>query len=96
MQFFKSLNRKSINCINYILFLSIKNYNKNVEIKSAIQTMVFDLKQAQSKSMIGEGNFKWGLHFVNNTDNYYEIFSTPTDYGDGGKVIVSKIYLLSY
>ena len=67
------------------------NYSKNVGIKSAAQTIAFDLKYAQSKSMIGEGGFKWGIHFANTTKDYYEIFSTATDYS--GATIISKKYL---
>ncbi|MEI7765714.1 MAG: prepilin-type N-terminal cleavage/methylation domain-containing protein, partial [bacterium] len=59
---------------------SYMNYNKSVQINSVVQTVVFDLKQAQSKAMNGEGGYKWGIHFVNSATDYYEIFSTPTDY----------------
>lgn len=70
------------------------NYSKNVEINSIANVIVFDLKQVQSKAMIGEGGFKWGIHFVNNTTTfYYEIFSTPTDFNDAGKVIIYTNYL---
>lgn len=71
------------------------NHGKNVEIDSVAQTIVFDLKKAQSKAMIGEGGFKWGIHFVNTATDYYEIFSSPTDYSDAAKVILSKNYLFS-
>jgi prepilin-type N-terminal cleavage/methylation domain-containing protein len=70
-----------------------RNYGKNVEVSSAAETIMFDLKQAQSRAMIGEGGFKWGIHFVNGTTDYYEIFSTPTDYSSGSKVIASTNYL---
>lgn len=53
------------------------NYNKSVEINSFAQTLIYDLKQAQSKSMIGEAGLFWGVHFVNDTSDYYEIYSTP-------------------
>lgn len=72
------------------------NYGKTVEINSLNQTIIFDLKSAQSKSMTGEGGLKYGVHFVNDSDDskdYYEIFSTPTDYSDGSKVILSTNYL---
>jgi len=69
------------------------NYGKNIGIKSVSVAIASDLKYSQSKSMIGEGGFKWGLHFVNGTLDYYEIFSTPTDYNDGAKVVISKKYL---
>ena len=69
------------------------NYNKSIEIDAATQSLVFNLKQARSNSMIGVGSFKWGVHFVNSTADYYEIFSTPTDYSSASKVVTSKIYL---
>ncbi len=74
------------------------NYNKNVEIKAVAETLLFDLKQTQSKSMIGENdstgaNVKWGIHFVNGATDYYEIFSTPTDYANAGKIVTITKYL---
>jgi len=69
------------------------NYNKNIEINSVSKNIVSDLKQAQSRSMSGSGDFKWGIHFVNGSEDYYELFSTPTDYNSGLKVISSKYYL---
>lgn len=69
------------------------NYGKTVEINSLSQTMIFDLKSAQSKAMTGEGELKYGIHFVNGASDYYEIFSTPTDYSDGAKATLSTNYL---
>ena len=74
---------------------SYLNYGKTIEINSFAQTLIFDLKQTQSKAMIGQGGFKWGVHFVNGTKDYYEIFSTPTLYGDAGKVVTATNYLPS-
>ena len=73
------------------------NYGKTVDINSIVQVMASNLKETQSRSMINEGNFKWGMHFVNVSggSNYYEIFSTPTDYTNAGKVILSTNYLSS-
>ena len=69
------------------------NYSKTIEIDSITANIISNLKQAQSNSMIGVGGYKWGVHFVNSTSNYYEIFSTPTDYSNGSKVITSTNYL---
>lgn len=69
------------------------NYNKNIEINSTAQNINFNFKKTQAQSMIGEGGFKWGIHFVNGATDYYEIFSTPTDYSNISKVIVSTFYL---
>ena len=71
------------------------NYGKNIEMDSVASAIVSDLKLARSKSMIGEESVKWGLHFVNGATDYYEVFSTPTDYSSGSKVILSTNYLSS-
>ena len=70
------------------------NYEKNVEINSTTSTILSDIKKVQSKSIVGESGLKWGIHFINNTTaNYYELFSTPTDYSDAGKTILETKYL---
>lgn len=69
------------------------NYGKNIEINSVAGTITSDLKLAQAKSMIGESNYIWGLHFVNAATDYYEIFHTPTDYSVG--IVTSTNYLFS-
>lgn len=68
-------------------------YTRDAEIKSVSQSIVYDLRQAQSRSMAGENDFKWGIHFVNGAKDYYEIFSTPTDYNSGSKTVLSTVYL---
>ena len=65
------------------------NYSKGVEISTTAQVISQDLRQMQSKSMTGESGLKWGVHFVNGATSYYELFSTPTDYSDGGKVVTT-------
>lgn len=55
--------------------------------------IIFDLKQAQAKAMAGEEGRKWGVHFINNSEDYYEIFSTPTNYDDASKTIETTLYL---
>jgi uncharacterized protein (TIGR02145 family)/prepilin-type N-terminal cleavage/methylation domain-containing protein len=69
------------------------NYNKSFQIKASVSDIIFDLKQAQSNSMIGAGGLKWGIHFVNGVTDYYEIFSTPTDYSNVSKVVTVTKYL---
>ncbi len=72
------------------------NYGRGIELNSVAESVSFDLKLAQSKSMVGEGGFLWGLHFVNGSpQQYYEIFSTPTNYADVGKVVVATTTLAS-
>lgn len=63
-----------------------RGFVKNVELQSISKTLAEDLRYARSKAMIGEGGYKWGAHVVNTASGgsqYYEIFSTPTNYAGG-------------
>lgn len=70
-----------------------RNYVKNVEFDTVAKSIIFDLKSAQAKAMAGEDNLKWGIHFVNGASDYYEIFSTLTDYSDPSKTVTLTSYL---
>ncbi|MBI3634164.1 MAG: prepilin-type N-terminal cleavage/methylation domain-containing protein [Candidatus Yonathbacteria bacterium] len=72
-----------------------RSFGKNVELSSAAQEIAADLRHMQSKAMTGEGNFKWGGHFVNGTpDDYYVLFSTSgTSYVDSGTVSIATTTL---
>lgn len=72
-----------------------RGFVKSVELQSVSKTLASDLRQVLSKSMIGEGGFKWGAHIVNTSggSQYYLLFSTPTDYADVGKSVMSTTTL---
>ena len=52
-----------------------RNFAKNVEVKNFSRSLVSDLKYARSLSTSGENSLKWGVHAVNGSDDYYELFS---------------------
>lgn len=56
------------------------------------KTIISDLLNAREKAINGESFLNWGIHF-DGTNNNYQIFSSPTDYSDAGKTIVSTTYL---
>lgn len=72
-----------------------RGFVKTVELQSVSKTLAEDLRYARSKSMIGEGGVKWGAHMVNTSggSQYYELFSTPTNYADAGKAVISTTTL---
>lgn len=70
-----------------------RNYVRYVELDSQTKQILADLKHARAKAMTGENNLKWGIHFMNGANDYYELFSTPTTYTDPSKVIDTTIYL---
>lgn len=70
-----------------------RNFVRNVEFDSVAKGIIFDLKNAQSKAMAGEDDVKWGIHFVNGSEDYYELFSTPTSYSDTLAIVKTTVYL---
>lgn len=60
-----------------------RNYLKSVEADTAADIIISDLKNIQTKAISGEDNLKWGIHFINGESDYYETFSTATDYAAG-------------
>ena len=66
-------------------------YLKSVEIDSVSREIVSGLREAQGRAMAGESGKKWGVHFVNGDSDYYELFSTATDYA--GATVSSAAYL---
>lgn len=72
-----------------------RGFIKNIELQSVSKALMGDLKHIRSKSMIGEDGVKWGAHIVNTSggDQYYELFSTPTNYADIAKDVISTTTL---
>jgi len=70
-----------------------KNFFTEVELDSTSKRIASDLKNARTKALSGEDNKNWGVHFVNGTDDYYEIFNTPTDFSDASATTTETIYL---
>lgn len=70
-----------------------RSYVKNVELDSTAKTITSDLKEARSKAMTGQDNLKWGIRFSNSSDDYYELFSTPTGYSSPSTTTSTVTYL---
>jgi len=70
-----------------------RNYAKNVELDMTVKTIRAELSELRGKALNGESRLNWGAHFVNSTNDYYELFSSPTNYSDVNKVIKSTTYL---
>jgi prepilin-type N-terminal cleavage/methylation domain-containing protein len=69
------------------------NYGRNLGLNATAQNIIYDLRQTRSFAAGGVDRRNWGIHLVNGTQDYYEIFSTPTNYSDPSKVITSSEYL---
>lgn len=66
-----------------------RSYGKNVEVTALSQSIASELRHMQAKSMAGESGLKWGVRFVNSTNDYYELFSTPSTYASASTTILS-------
>ncbi len=62
-------------------------------IDNQARTIAFDLRNVRDRAMNGQDNNNWGIRFINSSSDYYQIFSTPTNYSDVAKVIESDNYL---
>ncbi len=70
-----------------------RNYMGEIQLDSAVGNLTSDLKIARAKAMSGEDDRRWGIHFVNGTEDYYEVFSTPDNYSNPGIVIDTTTHL---
>ena len=70
-----------------------QNYQKNTQLESTGKLIASSLTKARDKAMAGEADRNWGVHFVNGGDDYYELFSSPTDYSSASKTISETIFL---
>ena len=68
------------------------SYVPSAQLEDNAQTIIYDLRNTRDKAMNGQDSKLWGIHF-NGTSNYYEIFSTPTDYSDLTKTVLTTVYL---
>lgn len=69
------------------------NFALDTSIDNNSKTIMFDLRSARDRAMNGQNDYNWGIHFVNSASDYYEIFSTPTNYASASTTIESTNYL---
>jgi prepilin-type N-terminal cleavage/methylation domain-containing protein len=70
-----------------------RNYARRVELELTAKTIISDLKTARGRAMASDGNLNWGVHFFNTSGQYYEVYSTPTNYTDPLTVVEATVYL---
>jgi prepilin-type N-terminal cleavage/methylation domain-containing protein len=70
-----------------------RNYGVNIQLEATRKNIIYDLRQMQVRAAAGESRRNFGAHFVNGSQDYYELFSTPSNYADGGKTTLSLVYL---
>lgn len=71
------------------------SFVSGAQLDANAKTIIYDLRNTRDKAMNGQDARRWGVHFVNGASDYYETFSTPTDYSDGSKTIGVTTYLSS-
>lgn len=63
------------------------------QLEDNAKTIIYDLRNARDRAMNGQESKLWGIHFVNGASDYYEVFSTPSDYNDIQKTVLVTSYL---
>ena len=63
------------------------------KLDSTADMIISDLRLARTKAMLGEDGKNWGIHFINDSDDYYQLFSSPTGYEDASVSIDATVYL---
>lgn len=69
------------------------SYVSGSQLGSSASMLSFDLRNTRDKAMNGQDDRNWGMNFVNGASDYYEIFSTPTDYANPAKTLITTFYL---
>ena len=65
----------------------------SAQLEDNAKTIIYDLRNTRDKAMNGQDDKLWGIHFVNGASDYYEVFSTPSDYSDVAKSVLVSVYL---
>jgi prepilin-type N-terminal cleavage/methylation domain-containing protein len=63
------------------------------QLDNNAKIIIYDLRNTRDKARNGLNDRNWGIHFVNSTSDYYEIFSTPSNYADPVKSVIVTNYL---
>lgn len=69
------------------------SFVSGAQIEANAKTIIYDLRNTRDKAMNGQDDRIWGIHFVNDVSDYYEVFSTPSNYLDQAKTILVTSYL---
>jgi len=70
-----------------------RNYGASIQLDATRKNIIYDLRQMQTRAAAGQGRLNWGARFFNGTSDYYELFSSPSNYADIGKLTLSLVYL---
>jgi len=83
-----------VSVLSVIAISSYRSLIKNTEVDLTANNLIFDLKQAKANALSGVDNRRWGVRLVNSPTgiDYYELFSTPTNFSDPATVIESTDY----
>ena len=79
--------------VSVIAMANFSGVFRAISLTSTQKGLVTDLRAAQANAMNGEFAVKWGVHFVNGATQYYEVFRTPSNYADVGKVVTATTAL---
>ncbi len=65
----------------------------NLAFRTEADNVITQLRSAQAKAQAGELSSRWGVHFVNGERDYYELFSTASEYLSSSTIVHETVYL---
>lgn len=66
---------------------------RSTSLDTAVTGLLADFRYARGQAMSGADDRKWGVHLINGITDYYEVFSTASDYDDQSKTVDHVTYL---
>ena len=68
------------------------NTIRSTEIETAVTGLMADFRYARGQAMSGADDKNWGVRLINNTTDYYEVFSTPSGTIDHATYLPASVY----
>lgn len=63
------------------------NYVRSIELEAEARLIASDLKTQRGKASSGLDDRHWGVRFVNDSSDYYVLFSTPDTYSSASTTV---------
>jgi len=74
--------------VSYLGITNLISYQRNIVLDSTVKEIVAYLEQAQGKSMSRENDKIWGVYFKNGDSDFYELYSTDSNYAGGSTATI--------
>lgn len=74
-------------------FTDLSRNARAQELQGMATQIRANLERVRGYALGGQDARNWGIYFNNDTQDYFELYSTPTNYADMNTTIVQTVYL---